>query len=203
MICSGSNRVSGRNIFQQAPRSSSMALPLCLLPMIISTSEPVSDRSQLLRRADQACAGRAAPFWRGHSLSILAPAAFVATILAYAPAAAATESTDPLRFFVGMTESLGTTKVLMHRSIRTSSIGRGQIRPDGSLILVQRVQDEGRAPYLRRWEIRQVGTGRFEGTMSQAAGPVAIVQVGHRYRFTFTMKGHMSVEQWLTPLPGG
>lgn len=160
----------------------------------------------MLQRADhQACVRRGAHLWRGLSLSILAPAAFVASICAYGPAAAATaaESTDPLRFFVGMTETLGTTKVLMHRPVRTSSIGRGQIRPDGSLILVQRVQDEGRAPYLRRWEIRQIGPGRFEGTMSQAAGPVAIVQVGDRYRFTFTMKGHMSVEQWLTPLPGG
>ena len=127
---------------------------------------------------------------------------FFAAVVSFAPAAGAA-LTDPLRFFVGVTETVGTTKVLMHKPLRTWSIGRGEIKPDGSLVLVQRVQDEGKAPYLRRWEIRRVGAGRFVGTMSQASGPVAIEQVGNRYHFTFKMKGEMSVEQWLTPLPGG
>lgn len=162
----------------------------------------MSERFRLPRLADhQACARRAGLPWRGHCLRILA-AALVAASFTFGPAAAA-GSIDPLRFFVGGTETQGTTKVLMHRPMRTSSIGHGQMRPDGSLVLVQRVQDEGRAPYLRQWEIRQIGPGRFAGTMSQASGPVAIVQVGDRYRFTFTMKGGMSVEQWLSPLPGG
>jgi hypothetical protein len=39
--------------------------------------------------------------------------------------------------------------------------------------------------------------------MSEATGPVAIDQIGARYRFRFKMKGHLSVEQWLAPLPGG
>lgn len=110
---------------------------------------------------------------------------------------------DPLRFFAGVTETDGTTKIVMHKAVRTRSIGRGEIEPDGSLLLVQRVEDEGRAPYVRRWEIRQTGTGRFQGSMSEATGPIAIEQVGARYRFTFRMKGNLSVEQWLTPLPGG
>jgi hypothetical protein len=91
----------------------------------------------------------------------------------------------------------------MHKSVKTRSVGHGEIEPDGSLILVQRVEDEGRAPYLRRWEIRQTGAGRFQGSMSEATSPVAIQQVGARYRFTFKMKGNLSVEQWLAPLPGG
>lgn len=102
-----------------------------------------------------------------------------------------------------MTETVGTTKILMHKPVETRSIGRGQIEPDGSLLLVQRVEDEGRPAYLRRWEIRRVGPGRFTGSMSQATGPVLIQQVGNRYRFSFRMKGGMSVEQWLTPLPSG
>jgi hypothetical protein len=110
---------------------------------------------------------------------------------------------DPLRFFAGVTETDGTTKVVMHKSVKTRSVGRGEIEPDGSLILVQRVEDEGRTPYLRRWAIRQTGAGRYQGSMSEATSPVAIQQVGARYRFTFKMKGNLSVEQWLTPLPGG
>lgn len=82
-------------------------------------------------------------------------------------------------------------------------MGRGQIEADGSLLLVQRVQDAGQPAYVRKWQIRRVGPGRYTGTMSQASSVVTIEQVGNRYRFTFRMNGNMSVEQWLTPLPGG
>jgi hypothetical protein len=132
----------------------------------------------------------------------LAPVSLIST--AVGPAAGnAAVSVDPLRFFVGTTQTIGTTKILMQRPVATQSIGHGQLNADGSLVLVQRVQDQGQPPYLRRWEIRQTGPGRYSGTMSQAAGPVLIEQVGNRYRFTFRMKGDLSVEQWLTPLPGG
>src|SRR6185503_20913491 len=103
----------------------------------------------------------------------------------------------------GVTESVGILKIVMHRAVHTMSIGRGEIRPDGSLSLVQRVEDEGRAPYVRRWLIKQVAPRRFVGTMSEATGPVTIDEVGDRFRFRLTMKGGLSVEQWLTPLPGG
>lgn len=132
----------------------------------------------------------------------IAPVPLLVLGIAGAPTWAAS-TTDPLRFFAGVTETVGTTRILMHKPVQTRSIGRGQIKPDGSLLLVQRVEDEGRTPYLRTWEIRQVGRGRFIGTMSQAAGPVLIEQVGNPYRFSFRMKGDMSVEQWLAPLPGG
>src|SRR5438309_4606935 len=109
--------------------------------------------------------------------------------------AASLGQVDPLRFFAGVTETDGTTKVVMHKAVRTRSVGRGEIKPDGSLVLVQRVEDEGRTPYVRRWEIRETGAGRFQGSMSEATSPVAIRQVGDRYRFTFKMKGNLSVEQ--------
>lgn len=93
--------------------------------------------------------------------------------------------------------------VAMHRSKSTHSRGVGTIAHDGSLSLVQIVQDEGRAPYTRRWSVRQVGPGQFTGSMSQATGPVTIQQVGSRFRFRFMIKGALSVEEWLTPLAGG
>jgi hypothetical protein len=51
--------------------------------------------------------------------------------------------------------------------------------------------------------MRQVSRGKFSGTMSEAVGPVMADEVDGRYRFRFRMKGNLSVEQWLTPLPGG
>jgi len=119
--------------------------------------------------------------------------------------AAATPSTalqDPLRFFAGRTETVGMVKVLLKKPYRSHSFGQGRIESDGSLLLVQRVEEEGKPPHERRWRVREATPGRWTGTMSDAAGPVEIRKVGERFRFRFTMKGHLNVEQWLTPLPG-
>jgi len=128
--------------------------------------------------------------------------ALAAPILCALAAPAAAQQADPLRFFAGRTESEGVAKVLFKKPYRTHSSGVGRLEPDGSLSLVQRVDDEGKPPLERRWRVREVAPGHWTATMSQAVGPVAIDQVGNRFRFRFTMVGHLNVEQWLTPLPG-
>ena len=110
--------------------------------------------------------------------------------------------TDPMRFFDGKTESLSTIKLIMRKPYKSRTIGDGAIA-EGVLNLIQRVHEDGKSPYDRRWRMKQVGPGRFAGSMSEAAGPVTVEQVGERYRFRFKMKGGLSVEQWLIPLPGG
>lgn len=118
-------------------------------------------------------------------------------------AATAGRLTDPLRFFEGRTESVSTVKVIAKKPFLSRSIGRGEIGPDGSLHLVQRVEEEGKPPFDRRWRIHRVAPGRFSGTMSEAKGPVTVEEVGGRYRFRFKMGGSVSVEQLLTPMPDG
>ena len=130
----------------------------------------------------------------------LAPMAF----LAVSPnVVAAQQKIDALRFFEGRTESVSTIKLMMRRPYKSRSIGRGEIKADGTLHLVQRVEDEGKPPHDRRWHIREVEPGKFVGTMSEAKGPVTVEEVDGRYRFRFKMKGNVAVEQWVTPLPGG
>ena len=129
---------------------------------------------------------------------------FTATAALFlATSAPAQSRIDPLRFFEGRTESEGSVKIIMRKPYRTHTVGHGRIEPDGSLSLVQQVNDEGKPPRERRWQIRQVGPHRFVGTMSEASGPVTIDEVGSRYRFRFKIKGGISVEQWLAPLAGG
>jgi hypothetical protein len=111
-------------------------------------------------------------------------------------------ASDPMRFFDGKTESLSTIKLIMRKPYRSRTIGTGEI-DSGVLNLIQHVEEEGKAPYDRRWKMRQVGPGRFSGTMSEAIGPVLVQQVGQRYRFRFKLKGNVSVEQWLIPTPSG
>ena len=134
-----------------------------------------------------------------HRVSLALAAPF---LLAASAPAAVERPADPLRFFAGRTESDGTVKVIFKKPYRSRCLGQGRIESDGSLTLVQRVEDEGKPPHERRWRVRQLAPGRFTGTMSEATGPVDIEQVGDRYLFRFTMKGSLAVEQWLTPLPG-
>ena len=94
-------------------------------------------------------------------------------------------------------------RVIFKKPYRSRCLGQGRIESDGSLTLVQRVEDEGQSPHERRWRVRELGPGRYTGTMSEASGPIEIQRIGDRYRFRFAMKGNLSVEQWLTPMPGG
>lgn len=112
---------------------------------------------------------------------------------------ASTQPLDPMRFFEGRTESVGTVKIAMQKPFRSRAVGRGEIMPDGSLHLVQRIEDQGQLPKERRWRMRKVGDGRYSGTMSEAKGPVTAEEIGGRFRFRFRMEGSVSVEQWLTP----
>lgn len=132
-----------------------------------------------------------------------AAAITVALSLAFAPSAEAAKIDDPLKFFEGRTESVGMVKLAMKKPFRSRAIGRGEIRADGTLDLVQRVMDEGEQPRERRWRMRQVAPGRFSGTMSEAKGPVTVETVGDRFRFRFRMDGNIAIEQWLTPMPDG
>ena len=120
--------------------------------------------------------------------------------LGLAPGASA-QQRDPMHFFEGHTESIGTVKIAMQKPFRSRAVGKGEILPDGSLHLVQRIEDQGQLPKERRWRIRKVAAGRYSGTMSEAKGPVTVEEIGGRYRFRFRMEGSVLVEQWLTPAP--
>ena len=119
------------------------------------------------------------------------------------PAGASAERlSQPLQFFAGRTEMISIVKVMMKKPYRSRTLGSGKILSDGSLALTQQVFDEGKAPEQRHWKIRQVAPGRYVGTMSEAAGPVSVQEVGGKYRFKFKMRGNLAVEQWMTPVGG-
>lgn len=133
----------------------------------------------------------------------LALAATAVSLAAPLVSATAQPPVDPLRFFQGRTESVSTVKVIFHRPYQSRSTGDGRMEADGSLLLVQKVQDDGKPATERVWRVRQTGPDSYTGTMSEAVGPVTIDKVGDRYRFRFALKGDLSGEQMLTPLPGG
>jgi hypothetical protein len=136
-------------------------------------------------------------------MSIRTATLAVATCLAFTPSPSAAKTSDPIAFFAGRTESVGTVKIAMKKPFRSRAIGKGEIKADGSLELVQRVEDEGEQPRDRRWRMRRTSPGHYAGTMSDARGPVTVEEVSGRYRFRFRMDGNIAVEQWLTPMPDG
>jgi len=127
-------------------------------------------------------------------------------LVALAPATAARAPAprfDPLVFFDGTSEGDGQLKVLLHKrqSVRVQS--RGHVEPDGTLVLVQRVEQAGKPPRTRHWRIREVAPGRYAGTLSDAAGPITGETHGSRLHLAFRMKGGLAAEQWLDLAPDG
>ena len=133
---------------------------------------------------------------------LLIAAVPIALLGASASAGKPDSLTDPMRFFEGKTEGVSTIRVVTKKPYKSRTVGRGEIK-DGVLQLVQRVHEDGKAPYDRHWRMRQIAPGRFSGTMSEAKGPVTAEEVGGRYQFRFKLKGNVAVEQWLTPTANG
>lgn len=139
----------------------------------------------------------------GNVLMSIRPAVIALGLaIADAPCTAAAAPDDPLTFFAGRTESVGIVKIVTKKPFRSRATGRGEIKADGSLDLIQRVEDDGQPPHVRHWRMRRVSPGHYAGTMSEAEGKVTVDEVGGRYRFRFRMEGSVAVEQWLTPMPG-
>jgi len=117
-------------------------------------------------------------------------------IAAFAFAAAL--SFDPMRFFSGCTHGEGELKVLLHARQRVVVTGKGRVEPDGSLVLVQRVERGKPPPKMREWRLRQVAPSRYVGTLSDARGDVTGETTGNRLHLAFTGRDGFQVEQWLT-----
>jgi hypothetical protein len=107
------------------------------------------------------------------------------------------------QFFAGRTQGEGRLAVMMSgpRQVRVSSVGR--LAPDGAIILDQSVEEQGKPARTRSWNLREVAPGRFAGTLSDAAGPVAGKADGNRLHLAFPMRGGMEADQWLTLAPDG
>ncbi len=107
------------------------------------------------------------------------------------------------RFFSGRTQGEGMLTVLLSgpRAIRVSSLGRSEA--DGAIALDQTISEQGRPVRTRSWRLREVAPGRYEGTLSDAAGPVIGEARGNRLHLRFPMRGGLHAEQWLSLAPDG
>jgi len=105
---------------------------------------------------------------------------------------------DPLSFFAGHTSGNGRLKVVLRRGVQVSVSGSGRIGPDGALVLDQTVLEGAKPSRTRRWHLRQTAPGRYEGTLTDARGPVVGEVHGRRLHLRFTSTSGFKVQQWLT-----
>jgi len=112
-------------------------------------------------------------------------------------AAAATQF-DPVQFFRGRTQGVGTLKPVLQKSrtIRVDSVGIEQ--KDGTLLLTQVIHEPGKAPRTRTWRMRREGPERYSGTLSDAAGPVRVNVDAGTIRIRYRDKDKLDFDQRLT-----
>jgi hypothetical protein len=102
------------------------------------------------------------------------------------------------RFFQGASEGRGELRILF-RSARTIRVqSRGAPAQDGSLRLVQRIEEGDKTTRTREWRIREVAPSRYSGTLTDAIGPVRLDAEPGRLRIRYRMKEGLDAEQWLT-----
>lgn len=125
-----------------------------------------------------------------------------ALALAAAPAAPATFRPD--LFFAGRTRGSGTVTIATSSRPRILSVqGTGRIEPSGELVLDQAVTIDGKREQ-RSFRIRRAGGNVWQGTMTDAAGPVKATVQGNRLILAYPMKrAGMRMNQTLTLQPGG
>ena len=110
---------------------------------------------------------------------------------------------SPQAFFSGKTVGEGTLKIAFSQKRHTHVEGLGEVKKNGTLILVQRVKEGGKPPRTRTWHIRAVGGGNFQGTLSDADGPISADVRGNLLHIRFKDKDGLDNEQWLYLQPGG
>lgn len=126
-------------------------------------------------------------------------AALAFALLPLAGAAAATPF-NPVEFFRGKTHGEGTLKIIFQSSKKMSVDSEGRIDKDGTLVLEQVVHEPRKPPRTRFWRLRQSGPNRYEGSLTDAAGPVRVDVEGDRIRIRYRGKDHLDFDQWLTPV---
>lgn len=101
------------------------------------------------------------------------------------------------RFFTGRTRGDGSIKIMLQGAEILRVEGNGWIDPDGTLVLDQVVRRGTRLPEKRQWRFRGAGSGRYSGTLSDAAGPVTGEVRGNMLHLNYAMKGKVQAEQWI------
>ncbi len=107
---------------------------------------------------------------------------------------------DALVFFEGRSVGRGRLSKVFSEPVEVRVASEGVIGADGALTLTQRIEEGDKPPRTRTWVIRKStqGPDRYEGTLTDANGPVEGFSEGNRLTLTYPMKDGFRVRQVLT-----
>ncbi len=75
---------------------------------------------------------------------------------------------------------------------------RGHTQSNGEIRLDQIVAFAGRPPEKRYWLLKKTSPANYEGTLSEAAGPVEGHTEGSQFKLMYTLPGGLTMHQTLT-----
>ena len=144
-----------------------------------------------------------------HAARSLLPAALLLlagcmTPMKLADFASSSPELRPERFFAGETRGHGVIQTGGGRPSRTFEVvSNGAVQ--GDTIRVDQTIRYGDGKVDRRtWHLRRVGPNRYEGALSDAAGPVRAEAQGNALRLRYLLKRPaITMEQWLYLQPDG
>jgi len=122
---------------------------------------------------------------------------------------------DPFTFFLGPSDGTGTLAKAFSQDtpIRVESRGRIVLEtsreaawatpPQRVLVLDQVVYEGDKLPRTRQWRLVEIAPGRYEGTLTDAIGPVIGRSEGNLLVLEYAIKGSFRVRQELTLSPDG
>lgn len=114
-----------------------------------------------------------------------------------------TTTFDPVAFFTGRTTGEGRLKKLFTASQATHVVSVGKVDAGGALVLDQTVRIEGDKDRVRQWRLRKVSPARYEGTLSDARGPVVATLERGVLHIAYSDKDGFAFRQQVTLAPGG
>jgi hypothetical protein len=103
---------------------------------------------------------------------------------------------DPITFFTGATTGRGYLDTLVASPVPVSVISFG-VREDDGLRLIQEIREGKKLPRVRTWIMRPVAPGRYTGTLTDAAGAVALTITGARATVDYRTPSGLRIRQLL------
>ena len=132
-------------------------------------------------------------------------AAAAGALLLSVPSALATPDPrlDLTAFFTGKRHADNVLKIAFHRPapLIVDSVGGKGDR--GDFVLIDTIHEGDKPVRTRKWIMHEVGPGHFNGSLSDATGPVDIVVNGNSAIIQYVMKGGLHVREEMDLLGDG
>ena len=130
--------------------------------------------------------------------------AIAAALIVVSTGAAATPTLDMTSFFLGKSHADNVISIAFHSPHKLIVDSVGGHNKEGDFVLVDTVHEEGKPVRTRTWVMHPDGADRFTGALSDAIGPVDVVEKGDSATISYVMKdGHLKITEQVELLPDG